>query len=156
MLLKDSSNVVVENALDKLMACKAISDKEKSGYLKLTQGLSGQNNNIRTKWLEYAYMLSKDEALKKSYLDELTRLCGANYEFRTRVNAANSIKRLKVLNADIAMNLIDACLSYNGRLSGPCMEVLMELKKDAGNNDILKAAISKCSAEQKERLKGLE
>lgn len=156
MLLKDSSNVVVESALDKLIACKTISDKEKLGYLKLTQGLSGQNNNIRTKWLEYAYTLSKDEALKKSYLDELTRLCGANYEFRTRVNAANSIRRLKVLNADIAMNLIDACLSYNGRLSGPCMEVLMELKKEAGNNDVLKAAISKCSAEQKERLKGLE
>lgn len=154
-LLKDSSNVVVENALDKLIACKAITEKEKAAYLKSTQGLSGQNNNIRCKWLEYAYNNTKEAAMKKTYLDELTKLCGANYEFRTRVNAAMAVKRLKVLDAGIAANLIDACLSYNGRLSGPCAEVLKELRKDAANQSVLATVIDKCTSEQKERLKGM-
>ncbi|MCC6817785.1 MAG: hypothetical protein IT245_02695 [Bacteroidia bacterium] len=155
LLLKDSSNVVVENALDKLMTCKTISDKEKSSYLKLTEGLSGQNNNIRSKWLEYAYNNSKDNNLKKLYLDELTKLCGANYEFRTRVNAANSIMRLKVLDNQIAMNLINACLSYNGRLSGPCADVLKQLIKTDSLKQVLQSQIGLLSAEEKERLKAM-
>ncbi len=154
LLLKDSSNVVVENALDKLMKCKGIDQKELVKYLKSTEHLRGQNNNIRTKWLEYAIMNIYDETNALN-TQELTNLCGPNYEFRTRVNAANALKRLGFLNAQIAANLLDACLTYNGRLSGPCAEVLKELKKNGPENAILQAEISKLSKEQQVVLKAM-
>lgn len=153
MLLKDSSNVVVENALDKLMQCKALDQKEKIKYLKSVEHLSGQNNNIRTKWLEYAVMNIYEPELNASYSKELTRLCSPNYEFRTRVNAANALKRLGFLNEEIAANLIEASLTYNSRLAGPCAAVLKELKKGQPENAILQAEINKLSNEQQAQLK---
>lgn len=155
MLLKDSSNVVVENALDKLMTCKTISEKEKSGYLKATQHLSGQNNNIRTKWLEYAYLNTKDESQRKQYVDELTLLSGPLYEFRTRVNAANALKRLNVFNEQIARNLVDACLEYNYRLSFPCAEVLKELNKKESYAKILETILNSLENEPRGRMRTL-
>lgn len=155
MLLKDSSNIVVENALDKLMECKAISLKDKAAYLKMTESLHGQNNNIRTKWLEYSIKYGTNVDFMGDYQKELERLSGPNYEFRTRVNAANALKRLNFLNKDIAGNLIEACLTYNGRLSGPCAEVLKELKKGKFENIILQEEISKLTPEQQEILKKL-
>ena len=153
MLLKDSSNVVAENALDKLMKCKDIEQKVKVNYLKATEHLYGQNNNIRCKWLEYAVMNIYVPELNAKYTKELVNLCGANYEFRTRVNAANALQRLGFLDAEIARNLLDACLTNNGRLSGPCADVLKVLKKGAPENAILQAEILKLSAEQQEVLK---
>ncbi len=155
MLLKDSSNVVVENALDKLMQCKAIDQKEKIKYLKSIEHLSGQNNNIRTKWLEYAVMNIYEPELNASYSKELTRLCSPLYEFRTRVNAANALKRLGFLNEEIANNLLEACLTYNSRLSMPCASVLKELKKGKAENELLQAEINKLSNEQQAVLKTL-
>ncbi len=153
LLLKDSSNIVAENALDKLMKCKDIDQKEKVKYLKLTESLYGQNNNIRTKWLEYAVMNIDGPELNAKHKNELVTLCGANYEFRTRVNAANALKRLGFLDEQIAKNLLDACLTYNSRLAGPCADVLKELKKGGPENKILQAEISKLSAEQQAVLK---
>jgi hypothetical protein len=152
-LLKDSSNNVVENALEKLMLNKSISAKDKMAALKATEGMSGQNNNIRTKWLEYA--ISNNYGDKQKHLDELSRLCGANYEFRTRVNAAQSLKRLNVCDKIIAANLIDACLTYNGRLSGPCAEVLCSLKKDSNFNAMIQTLVNELNPELQETLKKL-
>ncbi|MFM6983067.1 MAG: M1 family metallopeptidase, partial [Chitinophagaceae bacterium] len=153
MLLKDSSNVVVENALDKLMQCKELDQKEKIKYLKSVEHLSGQNNNIRTKWLEYAVMNIYEPSLNHLYKKDLVLLCSPLYEFRTRVNAANALKRLGFLNEEIAANLIEASLTYNSRLSGPCAAVLKELKKGKPENDILQAEINKLSNEQQAQLK---
>jgi hypothetical protein len=154
-LLKDSSNIVAENALDKLMKCKDIDQKEKVKYLKLTESLYGQNNNIRCKWLEYAVMNIDGPELNAKHKNELVTLCGANYEFRTRVNAANALKRLGFLDEQIARNLLDACLTYNSRLAGPCADVLKELKKGEPENKILQAEISKLTAEQQAVLKSM-
>jgi hypothetical protein len=48
---------------------------------------------------------------------------------------------------------LDACLTYNSRLAGPCADVLKELKKGEPENKILQAEISKLSAEQQAVLK---
>jgi hypothetical protein len=155
MLLSDSSNVVVENTLDKLMLCKELDQKDKVKYLKMTEQLSGQNNNIRAKWLEYAVMNIYVPELNDSYSKELTRLCSPLYEFRTRVNAANALKRLGFLNEEIAANLIEASLTYNSRLAGPCAAVLKELKKGKPENAILQTEINKLSNEQQAQLKSM-
>ncbi|HEY1047441.1 MAG TPA: M1 family metallopeptidase [Bacteroidia bacterium] len=153
-LMSDSSNVVAENALDKLMGCKDISNEAKLKYLAVLASISGQNNNIKTKWLEYAIKYQYNgKAGVKLNMETLTALSGPNYEFRTRVNAANALKRLKSFNEMVASNLIDACLTYNGRLRGPCADALKEFVKDSTNLKIFQKAIAKLTAEQKETLK---
>jgi hypothetical protein len=93
--------------------------------------------------------------LNEKYKNELVTLCGANYEFRTRVNAANALKRLGFLDEQIAKNLLDACLTYNSRLAVPCADVLKELKKGGLENKILQAEISKLTAEQQAVIKSM-
>lgn len=149
LMLKDSSNNVVENALDKLLKSREISDKDKAAALKTTEGMSGQNNNIRTKWLEYA--ISSGYGDKQAHMSALTELCGPRYEFRTRVAAAQSIKRLEACNPLVVKHLLDACLAYNSRLAGPCGEVLKDLKKNF--NAVIQAEISNLNPEQQEQLK---
>lgn len=151
MLLKDSSNIVVEQALEKMIKSSSISTKDKISALKMTELLSGQNNNIRAKWLEFAYTVGYGD--KSKHLAELSMLTGANYEFRTRVNAAQAIKRLNVCDAGIVNNLLDACLTYNSRLAGPSNEVLKSLKKDANYNAIIQAEIAKLDASKQAILK---
>lgn len=152
-LLKDSSNNVVENALDKLMKEKSLSSKDRTAALKATENRHGQNNNIRSKWLEYAIQYGYGD--KKSNELELVKLAGPLYEFRTRVAAAQSMKRLNRCSAELASNLIDACLSYNGRLAGPCAEVIKELSKTDSHKSAFDTIIAGLSDEQKERLKKL-
>lgn len=155
LLLKDSSYAVVENAFDKLMKSKDIADKDKLKYLSQLQGIAGQGNSIRIKWLENAIKLKHTDVniLKQM----LSNYAGANYEFRTRTNAANAIKRLNTCNADMVKNLLNATLSYNSRLAGPCADALKELRKSSDNAAIIQVEIDalmpKLSEKDKERLK---
>jgi hypothetical protein len=151
-LLQDSSYAVVENALDKLMKCKEIADKEKQKYLASISNVYGLSNNVRAKYLEYCLLYNTNIDAKT----ELTKLCGPTYEFRTRVNAANALKRQKVCDEMIVKNLINAALTYNGRLSGPCGDVLKAFKKDASFNTMIQKYISSLNAEEQERLKKAE
>ena len=68
------------------------------------------------------------------------------------MNAAQALKRLKTANAVAISNMLEACLSYNGRLSGPCCDVLKELKKDSTLNSMLQAEIAKLSQQSQEQL----
>jgi hypothetical protein len=47
-----------------------------------------------------------------------------SYEFRTRVNAAQAIKRLNYFDELLMKNLVQASFSSNSRLAGPCSQVL--------------------------------
>ena len=71
-------------------------------------------------------------------------------------NAANALKRQKVCDETIVKNLINAALTYNGRLSGPCSDVLKTFKKDANFNAMIQKYISTLTAEEQERLKKAE
>lgn len=151
MLLKDSSNVVVENAFDKLMSSKQLSTKEKLTYFKIIENLSGQNNNIRCKYLLYAVELNTP--MKESALAELTSLCGPTYEFRTRVNAANALKKLNYCSMAIAKNLMDAVATYNSRLAGPCADVIKHLSLNSDYDSMFKQSILFFNADQLEIFK---
>jgi aminopeptidase N len=151
LLLKDSSNIVVENALDKLVKDKKIHINDKLKYLDILSEMSGQNNNIKAKWLEHMYVLNVGD--KSVVENEFVRLTSPNYEFRTRVNVANVLKRVGFINAQIAANLLDAVLAYNARLSGPAADVLLTLKKNKDYNMIIEAEISKLNAEDQKRVR---
>ncbi len=143
--------MVVENAFDKLMKCKDIDQATKHGYLAQLKGINGHNNTLQCKWLEYALQLNFGSSEENK--NRLTVLCGPNYEFRTRVNAANAIKRLKLCDDMMVGNLLDAALTYNGRLSGPCVDALKELKKEMANNAIIQNMIFKLSLDEQERMR---
>jgi aminopeptidase N len=153
LLLKDSSNIVVENALDKLMKDKKIHINDKLKYLDMLSEMSGQNNNIRIKWLEYTLFFNVGD--KAPVEAEFATLTSPNYEFRTRINAANALKRLKFMNSQIAANLLEGVLAYNGRLSGPCADALRELKKNKDYNAILQTEIAKLTSEKQQILKNM-
>lgn len=152
LLLNDSAYSVVENTLTKLMKSKEISDRNKMMFLKVVSGVSGQNNNVRIKWLEYSILLNSDKKAKEAYMENLTNLAGANYEFRTRIAAGATLNRLNICNQLVVSNLIDAVLTYNSRLAGPCSGYLKEMAKKDENKELIKKYISTLSQTQKERL----
>ncbi len=141
LLLKDSSYSVVENAFDKLMKSKDITEASKKAYLTKLQNTVGQNNTIKIKWLEYAIKnnFSDQAALYK----QLSTYAGPNYEFRTRTNTANALKRLNYCNSQISQNLLEAALSYNSRLAGPCIDALKQLMKTTDNKTLIVNEINK-------------
>jgi aminopeptidase N len=153
MLLMDSAYSVVENSLDKLMKSKAISDKEKAKYLSITAAVSGQNNNVRVKWLEHAYKLNEGNKSRELHQASLTNLISANYEFRTRVAAGGALNRLGICNQEIVNHLIDAVLTYNSRLAGPCAGYLKNMSKKSENLEMINKSIEGLNDEQKETLK---
>jgi aminopeptidase N len=117
-LLMDSSYETVALALDVLPMNNPSKTKE---YLEMTKGVVGTvGRNVEVKWLE----LASSQNMDKQYLDQLVRYCSNSYEFRTRSNAAQALKRLNYFDDKLMANLVDAVQSPNGRLAGPCGDVL--------------------------------
>jgi aminopeptidase N len=117
-LLSDSSYDVIVSALGLLYASNP---SKVSQYLETTKGVTGTlGRNVEIKWLE----VSAASALDVQYIGRLVDYTSNSYEFRTRVNAMQALKRLNYFNTKFLANLIDALPSANGRLSGPASEVL--------------------------------
>jgi aminopeptidase N len=118
ILLRDSSYENIALALDLL----SLQNPSKAAeYLNTTKGISGTlGRNVEIKWLEISYNVSND----KKYADQLVQYCSNSYEFRTRVNAAQAIKRLNYFDPALLEFLVDAVVSPNGRLASPCGETL--------------------------------
>jgi len=117
-LLKDPSYEAVVTTLDKLF----IDNPSKmSTYLETTKGVNGTvGRNVECKWLE----LSVASASDKASLDKLIKYTSNSWEFRTRVNAMQALKRLDHFDKELLGNLLNAVPSANGRLAGPASEVL--------------------------------
>ncbi|MBI3509150.1 MAG: M1 family metallopeptidase [Bacteroidetes bacterium] len=118
-LLTSPSYEVVMNALDKLSFQYPDNTIE---YLELTKGVIGTaGRNVEVKWLE---IKAKMGGMDKDAIDKLVSYTGESYEFRTRVNAAQALKRLDYFDPTMMKNLINASFSANTRLANPCEEVL--------------------------------
>ncbi len=116
--LKHPSNDIVTLALQKVYEN---SPEKVSMYLERTKNRTGQNNNIRIKWLEIAYQADIN---RETNLNILISYTSSSYEFKTRVNAFEALKRLNICNETIVNNGFEALSSFNGRLSGPVKTVL--------------------------------
>lgn len=110
-LLKDPSYDIILNVLEYL----SFANPEKIPfYLEQTKDVEGvPGKNIKIKWLEIASMSNE------KYTDQLVSYASNTYEFRTRANAINSLKKLNYLDANEIEYLIDAMLSANTRLANP-------------------------------------
>ncbi len=117
-LLTSPSYETVMNALDKLSFQYP---QNTSHYLQVTAGIIGTTGkNVEIKWLE---VKSRDE-MDKASMDKLVAYTSMSYEFRTRVNAAQALKRLDYFCEPLMKNLIGATFSPNTRLANPCGDVL--------------------------------
>ena len=132
-MLSDSSYNVVFTALDKL---SEQNPKSLAKYLEVCKNDVGIGAKVKVKWLELSYLLKKQEFEKNEKnreaeremiktLNTLMALASNSYEFQTRNNAFQSIKRLNELTEAGIGFLFDAILSPNSRLAGPasaCLE----------------------------------
>jgi len=108
-LLTDSSYLNVELALTNL--CSSF-PKEVKKYLDLTKNEVGwRGRDIRITWLE----ISINNGNKK-VLDELKRYTGESYEFETRINAINTLKRLNILDELVVRNMIQGLTHWNYKI----------------------------------------
>jgi aminopeptidase N len=117
-LLSDHSYINVEKALD-VLSRSFPHDIPK--YLEATKSETGwRGMNIRMKWLEIAI-----QAEQREYLGELINYAGPGYEFETRINAFNLLKKLNYLDQKSAYYLVDGYLYWNYKVSNAAKDVLM-------------------------------
>ena len=94
---------------------------ETEDFLSLTKDMMGWRGlNIRMKWLEIAV-----GAGKKEYFPELIRYTGPGYEFETRMNSLNVLKKLNYADTVVLKNAIGAYLHWNSKLSNAGKEFLI-------------------------------
>jgi hypothetical protein len=118
-LLKDSSYSVINACLEKLSR-QFPENLEK--YLEATQNEKGPGMKTRILWLELKAEKGDNESLR-----ELGDLCSSGFEFITRQNAMNALKRLNYLNPIIIRNWLDAVLNPNYKLAGTASQILKEM-----------------------------
>jgi aminopeptidase N len=117
-MLSDSSYLNVELALQDL--CRSF-PMETEDILALTANSTGwRGMNIRMKWLEIAIGSGK-----KEFLPELIGYTGPGFEFETRMNSLNVLKKLNYANDTIIKNAVSAYLHWNNKLSGAGKDVLV-------------------------------
>ncbi len=114
-LLTDSSYAIVASALTQL--CEQFPE-HRDRYLSLTQGVNGVGNQVSVLRHEMAARAGSREAL-----DTLVDMAGPAFEFRTRVNAFESLLRLNFLNEPLVQHLFEAMTRANGRLRNPAIDV---------------------------------
>jgi aminopeptidase N len=118
-LLTSPSYDVVVATLDKLTF--QFPDNT-NAYLEKTKGVTGTSGrNVEVKWLE---LKARANVNDKESIDKLVAYTSMSYEFRTRVNAAQSLRRLDHFNEPMMKNLFNAMLSPNTRLANPCGDVM--------------------------------
>jgi len=113
-LLRDSSYTIVLNTLERL--CRRFPDNA-ARYLDLTKEVAGVGNQVKIKWLEIEAGLGG-----KSSCESIVTYASSSYEFRTRVNALNALKRLNYVDDALLPHLFDALVHPNARLRGPATD----------------------------------
>jgi hypothetical protein len=86
-------------------------------YLALTHADRGTGNEVHVLWHEIHARRGDHPSM-----DTLVDMSGISFEFRTRVNAFESLKRLNYLTPQLVANLFQAMTHANGRLRGPATE----------------------------------
>lgn len=116
-LLNDSSYSIIETTLTKL--CEQFPAK-RSNYINTGLGITSPHQRVKIKALELLLAGSNDKSSGQTLTstNELVDFSSNSFEFMTRQNAMNALKRLNICNNQVVVNIINAVLSQNGRLAG--------------------------------------
>ena len=115
-LLEDESYAIITTALEKL--CDAFPGKS-DDYVKKTEGIVGPYAQVHCKWLE----MKSAKGDQKAW-NQLVDYSSNSFEFWTRRNAMNAMKRINMLTEKALWNLLDASWNPNTRLSSSAVETL--------------------------------
>jgi aminopeptidase N len=148
-LLKDSSYDVVESVLEKLCDDFPAND---SVYLAKTNKVMGLDHSLRITWLRIENRNAVDSTIR-----ELVDYTSNAFEFRTRTNAFKALQQLNYLDDKSIRGLLEASLSWNGRLANPAKETLEYFGKQHAKKSQILEGIDKgnWTAAQKEKLRKL-
>jgi aminopeptidase N len=122
-LLKDESYAIVTTALEKLSEAFPT---DANSYVQTVSNQIGHHAQIRIKALEIRS--SKGES---SALDSLIDFTGPAFEFWTRRNAMNSLKRINAFNEKALWNILDGAWNPNSRLASNSIETLQYFYQQA-------------------------
>jgi hypothetical protein len=115
--LNDYSYLNIELALDNL--CSSFPQNTEQ-YLEMTKSMTGWRGlNIRMKWLHIAIGNGKQE-----YMQELIGYTGPGYEFETRINSLNILKKLRYIDETTLKNAESASKHWNNKLAAAGREYL--------------------------------
>lgn len=135
-LLEDQSYVNVAKALEVLSRSFP---EEIPAYLEETRDETGWRGlNIRMKWLEIAIGAGQQE-----YLPELVEYASPRFEFETRINAFQLLKRLNYLDDKSAGYLLDGYLYWNYKVSNAAREVILYFYQQNRGVEMFKQALEK-------------
>jgi hypothetical protein len=116
--LNDYSYLNIELALDNLSSSFP---QNVDQYLEMTKNMTGwRGMNIRMKWLQVAIGSGK-----KEYLQELISYSGPKYEFETRMNSLNLLKKIRYMDETTIENARSAGKHWNNKLSTVGKEYLV-------------------------------
>jgi aminopeptidase N len=108
--LNDYSYLNIELAMDNL--CSSFPQNTEQ-YLELTKNMTGwRGMNIRMKWLQIAIGSGKQE-----YIQELIGYTSPKYEFETRMNSLNLLKKIRYVDETTLENARSAGNHWNNKLS---------------------------------------
>ena len=148
--LSDSSYDVVKVSMEKLYQ-KSFDKKTMEYLLEATKNTWGMNNNIMIKRHEIgalAGLLIDKSFDREEALNKITNFASSQYEFRTRIQAFNSLKVLNHLDNEVAKNLFQAILSPNGRLASPAAELANHFSNQISYKNTMKDYYQKQNFEQ--------
>lgn len=129
-LLTDSSYDVVTAALTKLS--EQFPDRL-SHYLDITKSVDGMDRKVKMRRFELSAAAGNNAAR-----DSLVEYSGSSYEFRSRLNAFEALKRLNSLNNSLIGNLFDAMTHWNNRLKNPATEVAQYFYQQSANKKLFR------------------
>ncbi len=134
-LLEDPSYFNVAKALENL--CHSFPENCNT-YLDKTKNITGwRGKNIRMKWLEIILQTGQT-----GYLKELKDYVGPSYEFETRINAMNVLKRLNYLDDEVIGNMFDALFYWNYKVSNAAGDNLRYFYQQDHYRDMINGVIA--------------
>ncbi len=139
--LSDSSYNVVKAAMDKLYQ-KSFDKTTMTLVINATKNTWGMNNSVmikRNELIALSGMLIDANAFNSNEaLHAITEFASSQYEFRTRIQAFNSLKILNHIDKEVAQNLFNAILSPNTRLANPAADLANHFSNQITYKNLMK------------------
>ena len=148
--LSDSSYENIEAALRRMWNHPLFSS-DKSAMLDQIKSLDGYINNLRIAYFELGSEIYPDV----NCTGQLVAMAGPQYEFRTRVQAVNALRRMNHLDEYYARILFDAILNFNTRLSNPVLSVCRSYMQETKHRQTFERALELAAAENPLMPKGI-
>lgn len=149
-LLNDEAYLTIELALENL--CRSFPNYC-ANFLERTSNETGwRGRNIRIKWLEIAI-----EQGSREYIDELKKYSSASYDFETRINAMNTLRKLNVFDEETAEYMIDGLFHWNFKIRNAARENLSWFCKQNYGKRIIQNVVTagKFTSEQSAKILSL-